>query len=171
MVEPKGLDAKWQWYTYAKQTRQFCHEGKDITWPLPLCAKSTSSTVPPSPLTRNSPAHPLMSHQSSDQPLSGNVVTQVTTVAPVVRYNIYSTITYPSSLPHTPLHSFPSFCCIPHTLTLQLSLLHYHHPLLNVHIFYYFTHCMPIDCYSTNTLQLAVFFLHVPHCTAVPLYI
>ena len=62
VVEPKDLDAKRQWYLYEK-IRQFCHEGKDITCPLPLCAKPSSSTrnspVPPSPSTRSYQPPPL----------------------------------------------------------------------------------------------------------------
>ena len=43
VVEPKGLDAKRQWYLYDK-IRPFCTEGKDITCPLPSCSKPAGSS-------------------------------------------------------------------------------------------------------------------------------
>ena len=177
----------------------FCHEGKDITCPLPLCAKPSRSTrnspVPPSPSTHNSPARPLMSHQSSDQPppLKKQRLQRIcgkcghpghNSCTCVVKYNIYSTITYLSHLFHNHLSLFLAtyltdmllfipfhpFCYIPCTLTLQLSLIHYHH---RTH--YYFTHCMAIASLPTHFNLLFIFYMfrveHFSHFTEVSLYI
>ena len=62
VVEPRGLDAKRQWYLYEK-IRPFCQEGKDVTCPLPLCTKPIGST-------RNSPAPPSPGISSSSFPPS-----------------------------------------------------------------------------------------------------